>query len=228
MRASGYGRRQEGLVNADFIDMSIPYSAGSLYSTTHDLWTWEKALYSGKLISPASLKKMTASFKDNYGFGLFIRDEKGRKQFWHNGSINGFATALAWYPDHRLAIVALSNIAPGAATQMLSQLADVVFGRPVLLASERKEVSADPKVLARYIGRYELRPDFVMEISQEGDHLFAQATKQSKIPLFAESEKTFFSRVVDAQITFEVNNDGPAAALLLHQGGRDIRAKRLP
>lgn len=230
LRAAGYVRRKGELVNDDFIDMSIPYSGGALYSTTHDLLAWEKALYGGKLLSPASLKKMTTPFKDNYGFGLIIHPEDGHNQIWHAGGINGFGTALAWYPDDHLAVVVLSNVAPstGAPARIMSSLAAVTFGKTVVLASERKEVSADPKVLARYIGRYELRPDFVMEISQEGDHLFAQATKQSKIPLFAESEKTFFSRVVDAQITFEVNNDGPAAALLLHQGGRDIRAKRLP
>lgn len=228
LRASGYGRRQGALVNADFLDMSIPYSAGALYSTTHDLWTWEKALYSGKVVSPASLKRMTTPFKDDYGFGILIRDDKGHKQFRHEGGINGFGTALAWYPDDRLAIVVLDNIFTGAAEQMIGQLADVVFGRPVLLASERKEIPADPKMLARYTGRYELRPDFVMEISQEGDHLFAQATKQPKIPLFAESGKTFFSRVVDAQITFVEDGDAPATALVLHQSGRDITAKRLP
>jgi CubicO group peptidase (beta-lactamase class C family) len=171
---------------------------------------------------------MTTPFKSDYGFGLIIRDEKGHKRFWHNGGINGFGTALAWYPDDRLAIVVLDNIATGASGQILDQLGDVTFGRPVLLASERKEVAVDPKMLAAYVGRYELRPDFVLEITQDGDHLFAQATKQPKIALFAEGEKAFFSKMVDAQISFVADGSAPASALVLHQGGRDVTARRLP
>ena len=37
-----------------------------------------------------------------------------------------------------------------------------------------------------------------------------------------------FTRVVDSQVTFVIEGDGPASALVLHQNGRDITAKRLP
>lgn len=227
-RASGYVRRKGQLVNDDFIDMSIPYSAGALYSTTHDLWTWEKALHGGKLLKPASLKKMTTPFKEDYGFGVIIHDDGGHKQISHAGGINGFGTALAWYPQDRIAIVVLDNIGgSGAAYTLMTQLAAVTLGRPVVLASERKEVPADPRVLARYAGRYQM-PMGVMEISQDGDHLFAQMGKQPKLPIFMESEGTFFTRQVDAQITFTAAGDQPATAMVLHQGGRDMTAPRLP
>src|SRR5665213_1554329 len=70
LRASGYVRRSGALINDGFIDMSVPYAAGSLYSTTHDLLLWENSLYGGKVLKPASLKKMTTPFKEDYGFGL--------------------------------------------------------------------------------------------------------------------------------------------------------------
>src|SRR3984957_17979708 len=65
-RASGYTPSDKGPVHAGYIDMSIPFSAGSLYSTTHDLLRWEQGLFGGKLLSAASLKKMTTPFKENY------------------------------------------------------------------------------------------------------------------------------------------------------------------
>ena len=71
-RATGYSPSPNGPVNSGYIDMTIPFSAGALYSTTHDLLLWEQALYSGKVLSAASLKKMTTPYKENYGCGLMI------------------------------------------------------------------------------------------------------------------------------------------------------------
>ena len=79
-RASGYTLGQNGIVNAGYIDMTIPLSAGGLYSTTEDLLRWEQGFFGGKLISPASLKKMTTPFKDDYGFGLSVRTVNGQEQ----------------------------------------------------------------------------------------------------------------------------------------------------
>jgi CubicO group peptidase (beta-lactamase class C family) len=228
MRAAGYSRRKGELVNSDFIDMSIPYSAGSLYSTTHDLWTWEKALFGGKVVSAASLRKMTTPFKDDYGFGLIVHNADGHRQIFHNGGINGFSTVLSWYPDDKLIVVVLDNVMSGAPGQMLGQLAAVSFGKPVILTSERKEVAIDAKLLARYVGRYELRPGLVLEITQEGDHLFAQATNQPRLAMFAQGKDEFFTRAVDSQASFVTEGDAPASALVLHQGGNDITAKRVP
>ena len=46
-RASGYAPSANGPLNAGFIHMSIPFSAGSLYSTTEDLLRWEQGLLAG-------------------------------------------------------------------------------------------------------------------------------------------------------------------------------------
>ncbi len=62
-RASGYTPDSDGPVNAAYLDMSIPYAAGGLYSTTHDLWRWERALFGGRVLSASSLKAMTTPFK---------------------------------------------------------------------------------------------------------------------------------------------------------------------
>ena len=50
--------------------MTVPFSAGELYSTTGDMLRWQQALFGGKLLNAASVQKMTTPVKDNYGFGL--------------------------------------------------------------------------------------------------------------------------------------------------------------
>jgi CubicO group peptidase (beta-lactamase class C family) len=92
---------------------------------------------------------------------------------------------------------------------------------------ERREVALSAEQLERCVGRYELAPGFVLEVTHEGDRLFSQATGQPKVEVFAESQTEFFLKVVDAQLSFQIDGAAPAKALVLHQGGRDITAKRL-
>lgn len=226
-RAHGYERKNGVLINSQFLDMGIPYAAGSLYSTTHDLLTWNRALFAGKVVKPASFKRMTTPVKDNYGFGLTISSRDGHRSISHAGGINGFSTILASYPDDRLTVIVLNN-AQGPTGDIENKLASLLFGKTVTLPSERKEVTLDAKILARYVGRYELRPNFVLEITSDGKSLTGQATKQPPLPMFAENETNFFTRAIDSQVTFVVEGDGPASALVLHQGGRDMTAKRIP
>jgi hypothetical protein len=93
---------------------------------------------------------------------------------------------------------------------------------------ERKEVRLAPEHLERFVGRYELQPGFVLELTREGDRLFFQATGQSRVEIYAETETELFLKVVDAQLSFRLEGAGPATGLVLHQGGRDLPAKRLP
>jgi len=114
-RDSGYTPNEKGeLQNAGYIDMTIPLSAGALYSTTLDLLKWEQSLFGGKLISAASLQKMITPFKSDYAFGLGVHDVKGHKLVDHGGGIEGFNTELAYYPDEKLTVIVLSNQNTGA------------------------------------------------------------------------------------------------------------------
>jgi len=91
--------------------------------------------------------------------------------------------------------------------------------------ADRKEVSLPSEVLAQYAGTYELAPGFDLTITVEGNQLVSQATGQEKAHLYAEAYDKFFLKVANAQIEF-VRSDDQVVALILHQGGRDIRAPR--
>ncbi len=220
-RAYGYSPGSNGPVNAGYIDMSIPFSAGALYSTTHDLLRWEQGLFGGKLLSAASLKKMTTPFKENYACGLSVRTVNGHTEIDHGGGIEGFNTELAYYPDDKLTIVVLANLNGGAPETIATQLAAVMHGEKVVLPAERKTVTVPATVLEKYVGTYEIAPTFSIAITLEGGQLMAQATNQPKFPLFAESETIFFLKVVDAQVEFFKNDKGDVTHLVLHQGGHD-------
>jgi CubicO group peptidase (beta-lactamase class C family) len=224
--AAGYAQSRNGPVEAGYIDMSIPFSAGSLYSTTHDLLRWQHALFGGNLLSAASFKKMTTPFKQDYACGLMVRTSNGLTEISHGGGIEGFVTMLAYYPDDKLSVIVLGNLESGAPPDIATKLAAIAHGEKVMLPSERKEASVQPDILAKYVGAYELSPELSIVVTLEGSQLMAQATNQRKVPIFPESETRFFYKIVDAQIEFFKNDQGQITHLVLHQGGRDINGPK--
>ena len=225
-RAAGYAPGKSGPQNAGYVNMTVPLSAGGLYSTTEDLLRWEQGLFGGKLLSPASLAKMTTPFKQDYAFGLGVSTENGHKVIEHNGGIQGFNTALAYYPDDKLVIAVLGNLNGGAPDQIAASLGKVALGEKVVLPSERKEIALPPQSLQKYVGNYELAfpgqtVPFVLTF--EDGKLLAQLGQQPKFPIFAESETLFFYKIVDAQVEFTRNDKGEITGLVLHQNGHDTK-----
>ncbi len=228
-RASGYTSGPNGIVNSGFVHMSIPFSAGALYSTTEDLLKWEQGLFGGKLLSPASLQKMTTPFKSDYAFGLQVHTVNGHKVIDHAGGIEGFNTMLAYYPDDKLTVVVLGNLNSQAPNQIAAQVATVAQGGTVVTQSERKEITLDPSILARYVGVYRMAaPGGDMTVTVQGSQVSAQLTGQPPLPIFPESETMFFAKAVNAQIEFPATApQAKATQLTLHQGGRDVVGTRL-
>ena len=138
-RAAGYSPGPAGPVNSGFIHMTIPHAAGALYSTTEDLLRWEQGLFAAKVVSAASLQKMTTPFKGDYALGVAVRTTNGRKVIAHSGGIEGFNTSLSFFPDSRITVVVLSNINGPVADQIGRALGAIAHGEPVTVNLERKE-----------------------------------------------------------------------------------------
>jgi CubicO group peptidase (beta-lactamase class C family) len=225
-RAAGYTPSAAGPINAGFIHMSIPHAAGALYSTTEDLLRWEQSLFGGKLISAASLAKMTTPFKNDYAFGLTVQTVSGRKVIHHGGGIDGFNTFLAYYPDTKVTIAVLANINGQAPGQIAAKLGDLAHGGTVQTTSERKEMPLPVATLSKYVGTYEVGPGINMMIRLVGDHLTTQLTGQQQIAMFAESETKFFLKVVDAQVEFFRDASGGVTHAVMYQNGRERKVNR--
>jgi len=225
-RAAGYMPSPTGPVNAGYIHMSIPHAAGALYSTTEDLLRWEQGLFGGKVVSAESLEKMATAFKNDYALGVTVQTTSGRKVVQHGGGIEGFNTFLSYYPDDKLTVAVLANIngpTPGA---IAAKLAAVAYGETVQSPSDRKEITLPKATLETYVGTYDVAPGVTLAIRLDGDHLTAQLTGQGQLPLFAESETTFFRKVVDAQVEFVTDAKGAVTHAVMHQNGRDREVPR--
>jgi D-alanyl-D-alanine carboxypeptidase len=94
------------------------------------------------------------------------------------------------------------------------------------LSAPKTAVTVDPAVYDRYVGEYELAPNFILTITKENNKLMGQATGQPKFELTPESEMKFSIVQVGAQIEFTVES-GKATQLILNQGGRTLPAKKI-
>lgn len=226
-RAAGYVPGPGGPVNAPFVDMHVPHGAGALYSTAADLLRWTQGLFGGKLLTAASLEKLTTPFKNNYAFGLGVSRPGSRKSYSHGGGIEGFNAHLAYFPEGKVTVVVLANVNGPAFTQLGAQLAALAFEERVVLASERREIEVPAAGLQRYVGVYRLTPTTTNTIRFADGRLTTQLTGQSAFPIYPESERKFFLKVVDAQIEFVTDGQGRVTHLLQHQGGGTLKAPRI-
>jgi len=137
-RASGYDINHGHVTNADFIDMSVPFSAGGIYSTVEDIFRWSEALaHPGKLLREDSVRQMFTEFPEaayqgqHYGYGVVISRQKfGKLLYYHGGGIEGFSSIIQRYPEERLCIVVLSNLATYKPWELGDHIAADIFHLP--------------------------------------------------------------------------------------------------
>lgn len=240
--AIGHTSNLNPVPNWDFTGLE---AAGALRSTANDLLRflaanlgYEKTPLSAAMSAQVSIRRPTTIPNTEIAYGWHVLNKDGRSIILHNGGTGGYRTYMGYDPTNRTGVVVLSNfVTPGGPDDIGRHLLDASY--PLLKVEppeEHKEIPADVKRFDGYVGSYELAPAAVVVISRKGDHLFVQipgdkvsrgVKDQPNFGLYAESERKFFLKVMDAQITFDTDAEGNATQLTLRQGGRDQLAKRI-
>ncbi|HKO61106.1 MAG TPA: serine hydrolase [Pyrinomonadaceae bacterium] len=139
-RATGYERTANGYRNAPYLDMSIPYAAGSMYSTVEDLYLWDQALYTDRVVSAQSKASMYKPALEDYGYGWVINQAtfgngtSPAQRIMHGGGINGFNTLIIRYPQQKHLIVLLDNTSQGESLDRLQEtITNILFNQPYTL-----------------------------------------------------------------------------------------------
>lgn len=234
--AVGHDAQMKAVSNWDFPTLA---GAGALRSTANDMLTfvaanlgYTKTPLAEAMEAMLAVRRPTGSAGLEIALGWHVLTRPDGILVWHNGGTGGFRSFMGYDPKSRLGVVVLANASTAAGVDDIglhlldpkAPLLNTGAGAPPKVHTE---VAVDPKLFDKYAGRYELAPNLILTITREADRLFAQVTGQSKFELFPEGEKEFFLKVVDAQITFEADGAGAANRLVLHQGGRDLPAKRI-
>lgn len=141
-RAAGYEKSGGGYVNANYLDMTLPYSAGSLYSTVEDLYKWDQALYERKLLSKEMWEAYFAPhvqtgppgayYAYGWGVGYATLGESKDSAYAtaHGGGINGFNTLITRIPSDRNLIVLLNNTGGAPLGPMSRAIYGILYDKP--------------------------------------------------------------------------------------------------
>jgi CubicO group peptidase (beta-lactamase class C family) len=137
-RATGYSKTPRGYQTAPYLDMSIPYAAGSLYSTVEDLYLWDQALYTDKILSAKSRELMFKPNLNHYGYGFVMTNatlaapnKLAVPVIQHNGGINGFSTVIVRMVNDNRLIVLLDNTERGEyLDRMVLGIMSILYDQP--------------------------------------------------------------------------------------------------
>jgi CubicO group peptidase (beta-lactamase class C family) len=138
-RARGYEKNGRLYINANFIDMSVPYAAGALYSTVEDLYLWNQALYGNQLLRKENMDllfiKHIPAGGGYYGYGWDIYEmplgntAERIETIGHGGGIDGFNTQLTRMPSDKSFIVLLNNTGRAPLDEMTQAIAAILYDK---------------------------------------------------------------------------------------------------
>ena len=224
-RARAYSRVGKKMVNADYISMEWPYSAGVLYSTLGDMYKWDRALYGNKVLSDESRKKMFTPGKSNYGYGVIIDSLEKHLRIWHNGGIPGFSANFSRFVNDDICTVVFSNNESNTDFIAIA-LANILFDMPVEMPYVHKEVKINPAILDRYVGKYSA--GLTIEVIKKDGKLYRHRDGTPDIELKPESEtKFFYSDETDRQLEFEIDATGKVTKIWFYNSGQKGEMKKV-
>jgi CubicO group peptidase (beta-lactamase class C family) len=225
-RATGHYNFGEGIVQAQYLNTGFTSGAGGLYSTVVDLYKWDRALYTDKLVSKATLNKMFTPHIQDCGYGWFSRTEFDRKLIEHPGGLNGFLTMIKRFVDDDVVVISLFNYVSTFARGVNKSLTAMALGEPYEPLLVPGGVDLSQATLENLTGRYQLM-DSVLEITYENGKLWLTDSEGIKSEAIAQSETRFFVREANAVLHFDLNDGAEPERMILLQSERVFPCRRL-
>ena len=231
--ALGHGPQGDVVANWDLPTLA---GAGALRSTALDMLKFVDANLHpergplGRAMALAQRERAAAAPPMAMGLAWLIMRAGTDTIVWHNGGTGGYRSFVGFVPAREIGVVVLTNSGGAGADDIGMHLLnrDLPLAPKPAPVPQRTAIELAPDVLARYVGRYQLAPNFVLDVTVRDGALHVQPTGQPMLRLWPESETRFFLKEVDAQISFERDASGAATGAVLHQNGRDMPGKRLP
>jgi len=220
---SGYGfDPKHGVIGGGLISMTQPHAAGALVSNVDDLWRWNLALHSGRLLSPASYARMIApegaAAASRYGFGITTGSLRGEPMLQHGGGIHGFVSSLAWLPQSKVSVVLLRNTTgPGFNMDLVSRkLGAFAMGKPY---PEVKPVEVAVEQLKPLEGVYALDETQTRTLGVQGCQLLSTRGGGQPVALIPLGNDAFAFPGSVARMQVERAAAGKPTVLKLYQEG---------
>ncbi len=216
--AYGYSCSGEGIVNAEFYDLTGAYGSGFMYSNAGDLLKWIKALERGKVINPELYEKMITPygylwyFGASVGYGCFVNGNPV-SEISIDGNICGYTCSVNRYLINDTIVIVLSNNDATPIGRIVKGLKGILLNEeyPVEIRPETLE-SVDYSQFKQLVGKYHFpQMGWYFNIGFENgelniDRLFIQEYKRKKFKLILVSnsydQSVFTCGTCDSKFTF--------------------------
>ena len=179
------------------------------------------------VLNQAMTRQMLTAAMGNWGLGLEIGGADANPYFSHGGANEGFRNIFAAYEKGGEGAFVMTNGDNGG--QLGDEIMHAIAAEylwPDWRPTVRTAIEVDPKVLATYAGTYQLAPNFDLVVTVQNGQLITQATGQPSFKVYAETENKFFPMDFPAELEFVKDDKGAVNAVVLHQGGRDMKAPK--
>lgn len=227
-KTTGYQQLDSSVASiAPIVDSTVAYSAGSIYSTTGDLYLWHQSLQQNTILSKAQQDEAYTPAKNNYGYGWVIDSIEGKRRVGHGGGIPGYITNESRVPGDNICIVLLSNASDRSLEEVTKSIYAILYDKSYELPIDRTTTVLPAETLEQYEGEYEISPQLHVTMTVKDGVLIAAPTGQSEKILHAEKEDFFFQKDDDVQVEFTRNDKKVVDGFILHQGGREMRCKKI-
>jgi CubicO group peptidase (beta-lactamase class C family) len=227
------GHDEQGAVVSNW-DIPALAGAGAIRSTTNDMLKFLEANLHperGPLERAMAFAQKERAPAGKMGIGLnWLSTHAGTDTIvWHNGGTGGYRTFIGFEPSRKIGVVIMTNTTGAGADDIGMHLLDpaLPLAPKPITPQQRTAIDVSSDVLARYVGTYQLTPNFQLEVTFKDGALYVQPTNQQTFRLWPESETEFFLKPVDAQVTFTRDAQGNVTGLVLHQGGQDSPAHKI-
>ena len=217
----------------DEIVLTQAYGAGNMYSTVEDLYRWERALKTEKLVTKETLDEIFTEYIPieegaSYGYGWMIQYTDIGKLIYHGGNTLGFTAHIARFIEEDLVIIILTNKVGYDTATLTNTLASIVLDKDYEMPEILEEIEIeDPSIYDSYVGKYEFTDGAYINITKIEDRLYAQITGQAAFQLLPLSHNRFFSKEVDVRIEFIENEEGIVTELVFKQAGITLACKKV-
>lgn len=233
--STGYSGYLDVYPVSDEITLSGAYGAGCLYSTTEDLYKWDRALYTEKMVKQSTLDNIFSNHIEMapsgpyYGYGWMLTSGKYGKEIYHGGNTVGFTSNIARYPAKDLAIIILTNVGYYNINPLNDTLANITLGGSYKLPKSKQVITIDSKTLDKYVGNYKLNGNLAdISITTDGKALYyEQDNSGEKYQLYPQSQNEFFLRVADVSIKFNIDSKNTVTGLELYQLGLEFHGDKI-
>jgi CubicO group peptidase (beta-lactamase class C family) len=181
---------------------------------------------SGRILSTATASQMLAPEMNHWGLGPMIGGSPARPYFEHSGANEGYRCELRVYETGDGAVIMTDGDDGGVLTNELMRTISYEYAWPDR-PPVRRIANVAPDRFDAFVGTYQMAPHRTFTFTRDGKRLLAQATGQGQVELFPEDERVYFTKVVDAVITFQLDDQSRPTGVTLRQGGQLFTGKRL-